>query len=111
MFVRGSGGPGGTDEDANKVYKTFRNELNFAAYRCENFSYTDLVYLIEAGNYPLGYKFIAFINESGREFVIPSQQTSGGTKSVLFIKDDIISPLTCESAAKDRDKHFFKKIK
>ena len=122
MFVGESGRPGGTDEDANKVYKTFRNELNFAAYRCENFSCTNLVYLIEAaakfGNYPLGYKFIAFyyaghggIDKSGREFVIPSQQTRGGTKSVLYIKGDIISPLTCESAAKIRDKRFFKKHK
>ena len=61
----------------------------------------------------MGYKFIAFyyaghggIDELGRKYVIPSQQDFGGTKSVLYIKDDM-----CESAAKIQDKRFFKKHK
>ena len=36
MFVDKSGNHSGTDVDADNIYNTFRNDLNFAVYRDED---------------------------------------------------------------------------
>ena len=114
LFVDKSGNQSGTDVDADNIYKTFCNDLNFAVYRDEDPSCGDLACLVKAAagfdRYPLNYDFIAFyyaglggIDRSGHEFVLPLQLTDGDTKNVLYIKDNIISPFTCESATLTRD--------
>ena len=119
LFVDKFGKHSGTDVDADNIYKTFRNDLNFAVYRVEDCSCGDLACLVKAAaefdRYPLNYDFIAFyyvghggIDKSGREFVLPLQLTDDDTKNVLFIKDNIISPLTCDSATlRDRYLEFY----
>ena len=112
LFVGAFGNPGGTDVDADNICKTFCDDLNFATYRIKDPSCPKLACLVQAAaefdKYPLNYDFIAFyyaghggIDESCREFVLPD----GDTKNVLYIKDDIISPLT--SAAKLGRKYIF----
>ena len=117
LFVDQSGNHSGTDVDADNIYKTFRNDLNFAVYRDEDPSCSDLACLVKAAaefdRYPLNYDFIGFyyaghggIDKSGREFVLPLQQRGSDTKNILYIKDNIICPFTCESATLSRDRCF-----
>ena len=112
LFLGAFGHPGGTDVDADNICKTFRDYLNFATYRIEDPSCSELACLVHAAaefdKYPLNYDFIAFyyaghggIDKSCREFVLPDDDT----KNVLYIKDNIISPLT--SAAKLSHKYIF----
>ena len=118
LFVDKSGNRSGTDVDADNIYKTFRDYLNFATIFSEDLTCAELACLVKAAaefdRYPLGYNFIAFyyaghggIDSSGREFVLPLQPTDGDTKHVLYIKD-IISPFTCEFAVDKRDRLYNK---
>ena len=113
LFVDKSGNRSGTDVDADNIYKTFRDYLNFATFFSEDLTCAELACLVKAAaeyRYPLNYDFIAFyyagrggIDTSGGEFVLPLQLTSGDTKHVLYIRDNIICPFTCESAVLIRD--------
>ena len=117
LFVDKSGNRSGTDVDADNIYRTFRDNLNFATFFSEDLPCAELACLVktaaEFDRYPLNYDFIAFyyaghggIDSSGREFVLPLQLTGGDTKNVLYIRDNIISPFTCESAVLIRDRYF-----
>ena len=117
LFVDKSGNRSGTDVDADNIYRTFRDNLNFAKFFSEDLPCAELACLVKAAaefdRYPLNYDFIAFyyaghggIDSSGQEFVLPLQLTGGDTKNVLYIRDNIISPFTCESAVSIRDQYF-----
>ena len=119
MLFVGECGRGGTDVDADNICKTFRDNLNFATFLAEDRPCAELACLVKAAaefdRYPLGYNFIAFyyaghggIDSSGREFVLPLQLTGGDTKHVLYIREDIISPFTCEPAVLIRDRRYNK---
>ena len=104
IFVIGLFGPAGTDVDVGHMSSIFHDDLNFAVYREEVLTCTDLACLVKAAaeydEYPKSYRFIAFyyagyggIDKSGRKYLLP-MYLRGDDSDLLYIEDYMLSPFT-----------------
>ena len=101
-FILGTFGPSGVSDDLRNMEDVFSDDLNFAVYRRDNLTSSEMKTLIEAAaikQYPMNYKFIAIYfaghggsNMNGDSFVVPMDPEGKHGDEFVYIEKDIIRP-------------------